>query len=105
MDNAIMQKNLERIEKLIVDGQKEILDEVRGNSRRIDGLEGKFDGLEGKFDGLERKFDRLDKKLDKIDKKHDTNAAALYDLLQDTRHDVNRIEHKLDEHMKQPAHV
>ncbi len=101
--------NLEKIEKLIVEGQTEILKEVRNNSRKIDENSRKIDENSRKIDensrkidGNSRKIDGLNEKLDKIDKKHDINTIALYDLLKETRED---IKNKLDEHIRLPAHA
>ncbi len=93
-DNKV-KTNLDAIEKLIVDGQKEVI-------KRIEAVEGELRHLDTKIDTV---HSSLKSDLEKIDKKHDTNSQALYDLLQDTRKDVNRIETKLDAHIKQPAHA
>ena len=79
-----MKSNLDKIEKLIVDGQKEVL--------------GKINRLEEGQKKLEEGQKRIENKLNQIDKKHDNTATALYGLLQDTKKD-------LDAHIRQPAHA
>lgn len=81
----------EKIEKLILDGNKEVLNRI-GN-------------VEGGQKTILELIQRLDKKVDKIDKKHDINAMAQYDLMQDVKKDVRDVKEKLTEHMRQPAHA
>ncbi|OGC23302.1 hypothetical protein A2291_06540 [candidate division WOR-1 bacterium RIFOXYB2_FULL_42_35] len=102
MNKEKMAATLEKIEKLIIDGQQEILEKISENAQRIDQLDEK---LGGKIDKLDKRIDRLEQKVDRIDQKHDTNTQALYDLLQDTNRDVKRIEEKLDKHCQQPVHA
>lgn len=87
-----------KIEKLIVDGQRDI---AQWASVLQDGQKELAEGQKTIIELIKR----LDGKVDKIDKKHDINAIALYDLLQDTNKNVKRVEDKLDEHMRQPAHA
>ena len=75
---------LSHIEKLIVDGNKEVL-------KRLDNLEAGQHTLEAGQTRIEKEVERLGKTLN-------ATAQASYDLLTD----VNR---KLDEHIRQPAHA
>jgi len=85
---AITNKDIEKM--------KEVLDVVEKKFAEFG------QGLGDKINGVEK---TLGDKIDKSDKKHDANATALYDLMQDVKKDVNRVENKLDEHVRQPAHV
>jgi predicted nucleic acid-binding Zn-ribbon protein len=75
--------NLDRIEKLIVDGQKEVL-------TRVDQLDEKMDNFKA-----ELKRDINDLKFEV--KTLDTSVRAAH-------YDIKEIDRKLDEHIKQPAH-
>ena len=95
----------EKIEKLILDGQNKVLESISqlhdGQTeilKRVSSLEGGQKRLE---DGQKTIIDWVKK----IDKKHDINADANYDLLQDVKKDIKRVEDKLDEHMRKPAHA
>ena len=69
---------LDKIEKLIVDGQKEVLE-------RIDKVE---ERLEGRIDGVENGL-----------------GQQIKGLKQDIQTLHEKIEHKLDEHICLPSHV
>ncbi len=69
--------------------------------------------------GLRQQVNELKTAVEAVDKKHDTNFLALYDLLQDNKKEVKaikddvreikenlqRVEDKLDFHIKLPAHA
>lgn len=66
--------------------------------------------------GLQRQIEEvrgeLKAQITAVDKKHDTNFSALYDLLLGARKDIKsisadiqRVETKLDNHIKLPAHA
>ena len=87
---------LDRIEKLIVDGNKEVL-------QRVAQVE---TALRQEIHGVEHSLrQELGGKIDRLEKKTDTNADAAYDLLKDVREDVKKVADKIDEHMRQPAHA
>ena len=88
---------LNKIEKLIVDGQKEILDRVgnleHGQKEVIDKLE----KVEGGLVKVEKRVDSLDKKLDAV---HDSlkteikvTAYAIKDEIKDKIHEHLRLAH------------
>jgi len=56
MNKEKMAATLEKIEKLIIDGQQEILEKISENAQRIDQLDEK---LGGKIDKLDKRIDRL----------------------------------------------
>ena len=91
-----MVATLETIEKLIVDGQKEVLGRLDSVEKRLDA---KIDSVEER---LNAKIDSVEKKLDA---KIDGHIYMLYDLIKDTQKDIQRVEHKLDEHMRAPVHA
>lgn len=97
---------LDKIEKLIVDGQINVLAKIvqveTNLSQRIDGVE---TNLSQRIDKVDNRINGLDNRIDKLDNKVETNATALYDLLKDVQDDVKKVGNKLDEHMKQPAHM
>ena len=82
---------LSHIEKLIVDGNKEVL-------KRLDNLEAGQHTLEAGQHTLEAGQTRIEKEVERLGKTLNATAQASYDLLTD----VNR---KLDEHIRQPAHA
>lgn len=97
---------LDKIEKLIVDGQKEVLERIDRVEERIGGVEGRIGDVETSLrQELGDKIDKLDKKVDKLDKKVDLHAQATHDLITDVRKDIKGVEDKLDVHMRQPAHA
>jgi len=89
---------VKKIEKLIVDGNKEVLERI---GRLEDGQRELKDGQKD----LSYEIKAVDKKVDTIDKKIDTNTNALYGLLKDVQKDVKNVCGKLDEHIRQPAHA
>jgi len=93
---------IERIEKLIVDGQKEVLGRLDRLGGRMDGLDGRMDRLDGRMDGLEGGLRKLDKKVDVVHSslKNEIQIAGL--ALKD---DIRELDEKLDAHMKLPAHA
>lgn len=80
-----------KIEKLIVDGNKEVIERVeklRLEMRDTEGrLDKKIDGLDKKIDGVEG---RLDKKIGALDKK-----ADLYYKMLD--YDIKEVDKKVGE--------
>jgi uncharacterized protein YfbU (UPF0304 family) len=89
---------LGKIEKLIVDGNKEVMDRLEGKlDETTQELRREIKAVET---GLGQRIDSLDKKIDRLDKKVETNTGALYDLLRDVQGDVKRVDGKLDEHLK-----
>jgi hypothetical protein len=94
---------LDKIEKLIVDGQKEVLERVGTvESSLREEIQTVETSLREEIQGVRR---GLYDKIDKVDKKVELNAKATHDLLTDVREDVRRVENKLDEHIKSPAHA
>ena len=92
--------SLDRIEKLIVDGNKEVIGYI---DKKIEETKQELkQELGGKIDNLDRKFDHLDKKVDRIDKTLNATALASYDLLIDVRKDVKQVDAKLDKHLFTP---
>lgn len=98
-------KNLvlaKKIEKLIVDGNKDVLgrfDRLEANfSQRLGTLE---EGQKAVIDLIKR----LDSKVDKVDRKHDVSAQAQYDLMQDVKKGVGEIKEKLETHLRVPHAV
>lgn len=89
--------NLDRIEKLIVDGHSQLLELIRVNS---DLILSNADLIKANSE----KLNLVNDKIDRVDKKHDTNFHALYDLLSDTKSDVNKLDKKLDQHLRMPSH-
>ena len=110
---------LNKIEKLILDGNKEVLgrldkledgqNEVLG---RLDKLEdgqnevlGRLDKLEDGQRTLEKGQQQLDQKAERISKTFDATAQASYGLLTDVQKDIKEVKGRLNEHMCQPAHA
>ncbi|MBU1026249.1 MAG: hypothetical protein KKA31_00795 [Candidatus Margulisbacteria bacterium] len=90
---------LDKIEKLIVDGQKDVIEQL---GKRIDGVK---QGLGDRIDGVEGKLDKVEVKIDKIETSLRKEIKDAYDFLS---HDIGRLEKgllnevksKLDEHVK-----
>jgi exonuclease VII small subunit len=96
---------VDQIEKLIVDGNKEIL-------RRLDGLEnGQMTleagqrALEVGQKTLEEGQKRLEFKVDKLSGIIDATAKASYGLLTDVRNEVKEVKDTLNKHVRLPAHA
>lgn len=85
---------LEKIESLIVDGNKEVLEKLSSVESRLDG---RIDGLEEKIDGVDTRLDRVDTRLDRIEK-------TIKEVHSSLKNEI-RVEDKLDVHMRQPAHA
>ena len=124
---------LTQIEKLIVDGNKEVLkrlDNLEAGQHTLEAgqytleagqhtleagqytleagqhtLEAGQHTLEAGQHTLEAGQQRLEQKLETLSKTLDVTAQASYSLLTDVRDDVKRVEKKLDDHCKMPAHV
>ena len=103
---------LTQIEKLIVDGNKEVLkrlDNLEAGQHTLEAgqytLEAGQHTLEAGQYTLEAGQQRLEQKLETLSKTLDVTAQASYSLLTDVRDDVKRVEKKLDDHCKMPAHV
>jgi len=94
-----MINNLDRIEKLIVDGQKDVVDKISNLDTKIDGvrheLKQEIGAVAKKFDGLDKKFDGLDKKVEMYYKMLD------YDI-KEVGKKVGEVKDKLDEHIRVP---
>ena len=92
-----------KIEKLIVDGNKALSDKIDNLDMR---LTGRMDKLEGKMDGLEGRADKIDKKINAVHvslkNEIKTTAYALDSKIEDTGAEIKK---KLDEHIRQPAHI
>ena len=82
---------LERIEQLILDGNKEVVERIE---KRLDETK-----QELRQEIQDVKFS-LNEKMDKLDKKHDVNATAAYELLTDVRKEVGDVSQKLDAHIR-----
>jgi signal transduction histidine kinase len=96
-----------KIEKLIIDGNKEVVAQLdhKIEQVKIDILtevDIKINGVKQELGG---KIDRLDKKVDHLDATLDATARASYDLLTDVRDDVKRVSDKLDKHLLVPHAV
>ena len=87
-----------RIEKLIVDGQREIMG---GISHLQNGQNDILARVE-RFEGEQKEMVET---MKKIDKKHDINAEAQYDLMQDVKKDVGEVKEKLHAHLRVPHAV
>jgi septation ring formation regulator EzrA len=92
---------LDIIEKLIVDGQKDVVD-------RLDRLENGQNDLKNGQNDLKRDMGVV--KRDLSDVKKDVHDLRTFDIKTlDTRmntvqYDIKEIDRKLEEHIKQPAH-
>lgn len=98
----------ERFEVLL----EAIQSDVKAVAEGQGGLQRQIDGLAEGQSGLFQQVGDLKTAIKAIDNKHDVNFQALYSLLQDTNKDVleikenlQRVETKLDHHIKQPAHA
>jgi len=92
--------NLERIEKLIVNGQKEVLQKIQGLDEKVNGLDNNVSGLSQKLENMDKKTGKVEKGLADLTfeiKTLDTSVRAAH-------YDIKEIDKKLDEHIKQPAH-
>ena len=89
----------EKIEKLIVDGQKEILGRIDGLSADVGTLKQDVGTLKQDVGMIKQDVGWVKAELKRIDKKHDINAQAHYDLLQDVRKEVGEVKGKLDAHL------
>jgi septation ring formation regulator EzrA len=98
MNDEQLQNNLGKIEKLIVDGNKEVL-------KRLDKLE---EGQRSLEDGQKTLVDgqqRLERKVDRIDNTLNATTHASYGLLTDVQKDVKEVKDTLDKHVRLPAHA
>jgi regulator of replication initiation timing len=96
----------EKIEKLILDGQKEILGRIDGLSADVGTLKQDVGTLKQDVGTLKQDVGTLKQdvgwikiELKRIDKKHDVTAQAQYDLLQDVRKEVGEVKEKIDAHL------
>ncbi|MFA4844902.1 MAG: hypothetical protein WC632_08165 [Candidatus Margulisiibacteriota bacterium] len=96
---------LDVIERLIVDGQKEVMQGILQLQSGQDELRTGQDELRGGLNELREGQRSIIDWVKKIDKKHDVNADAHYDLLQAVKKDVGEVKEKLEAHMRQPAHA
>lgn len=87
-----------RIEKLIVDGNKEVLEKL--GELEVDVGEIKKDMGE-----VKEKIGQLDKKVDRLGKTVEANAQASYGLLTAVRDDVKEVKEKLEKHIRLPVHA
>jgi len=94
---------LNKIEKLILDGNKEVLEKVANVEtnlgQRIDGVETNLTGVET---NLTNEIGWVKQELKRIDKKHDTTTTAMYDLMLDVKKNVAEVKEKLEVHLRIP---
>lgn len=93
MEENRMKTTLEKIEKLIVDGQREVLTKIGNLDDRQGRLEDGFIRLEAGQQRLEEKIDTVHVSL----KKEIVSTAKVLD------YDIKEIGRKLDEHVSQSA--
>ncbi|MFA4905874.1 MAG: hypothetical protein WC645_05165 [Candidatus Margulisiibacteriota bacterium] len=91
---------LDSIEKLIVDGQKEVLE-------RIDRLENGQNDLKNGQNDLKRDLSDVKRDLGAV--KNDVNelkfgVKTLNTRMDTVQYDLKELDRKLDDHIKQPAH-
>jgi DNA repair exonuclease SbcCD ATPase subunit len=103
MNDEQLQKNLGKIEKLIIEGNKEVIAYVDKKIEEVKlELGGKIDEVKqelgGKIGGLDRKVDRIDNTLN-------ATAQASYGLLTDVQKDVKEVKATLDKHVRLPVHA
>ena len=98
MNEERMGKALDKIETLIIDGNKRLED-------RLDRVEGRLTSLEDRvekgFKEVDMRFKAVDIKIDKLDKKLSDRMDTYYKMLD---YDINLVSKKLDEHIKLPVH-
>lgn len=85
---------LDKIESLIVDGQKDVL-------ARVDQLDGKVEGLK---DDFKQEFQNLRNEVKKNFNDLTFEVKTLDTSVRAAHYDIKEIDKKLDEHIKQPAH-
>ncbi len=95
MSENKVKTNLDAIEKLIVDGQKEVI-------KRIEAVEGRVGLVDGRLVEIDETIGKLDKKIDSVHSslKNEIKVTGLA-----IKEDIQRVETKLDSHLKQPAHA
>ncbi|MFA4844097.1 MAG: hypothetical protein WC632_04010 [Candidatus Margulisiibacteriota bacterium] len=89
---------LNKIEKLIVDGNKELLGRFDALAADVGVLKEDVGVLKEDVGTLKNDVGWIKLELKRIDKKHDTNADAQYDLMRD-------VKDKLEAHMRVPHAV
>jgi len=90
---------VDKIEKLITGGNKEIID-------RIDRLENGQKKLEGGQRELIDRVGRLEDKLESVHSSLKTEISVTAVAVKETvKEEIKRVEDKLDLHMRQPAHA
>jgi peptidoglycan hydrolase CwlO-like protein len=94
---------INQIEKLIVDGNKEVLRRLDGLEEGQKRLELKVEGLDTKVGNLDRKVDGIDKKVDRVDRTLNATAHASYSLLTDVQKDVKEVKDALEKHVLLPS--
>jgi hypothetical protein len=94
-----------RIEKLIVDGQKEVLGKIDQVASDIGLVKEDIGLVKQDLNLVKQDVGWLKQELKRIDKKHDINAEAQYDLMQDVKKDVGEIKEKLEAHLRVPQAV
>jgi len=95
---------IDRIEKLFLDGNKDVILHV---DKKIE--EAKNDSL----NQVDRKFEeakseilnKVGRKFDQLEKVVSSTAQASYGLLTDVRGDVKEVKDTLDKHVRLPAHA
>lgn len=88
-----------QIEKLIVDGNKEVIDRVEKK------LEETKQGLRQEFKAdLKQEFQNLENKVKKGFNDLTFEVKTLDTSVRAAHYDIKEIDRKLDEHIKQPAH-
>jgi len=89
---------IDQIEKLIVNGNQEVLN-------RLGKLEVGMGEMKNDLIGIKGKVDNLDRKVDRIDNTLNATAQASYGLLTDVQKDVKEVKATLDKHVLLPAHA
>jgi DNA-binding ferritin-like protein len=110
--HAVLDKKIEDVKGMVEDTREVVRElgiKVENTRKTAKELEVKVGdtkkSLEDTKQSLEDTKQSFKQSLEAMDKKHDANTAALYDLMQDVKKDVGRIETKLDAHMRAPAHA
>ncbi|MBI5699801.1 hypothetical protein HZC35_05855 [Candidatus Saganbacteria bacterium] len=96
--------NLDRIEKLIVDGQKEILMEVNGVKEGLGQVKDELGQVKGELGQVKEKLGQVESNLKKEIGDIKFQIKTLDTSVRAAHYDIRELDKKIDEHLKQPAH-
>ena len=102
MGEMDMNEIVVKIEKLITNGQKELLSRLDRLEAGQQNLEVGQKNLESGLHNLEAGFKRLDNKIDIVHENLKSEIATTAKVLD---YSIKELGEKLDVHMKQPAHA